>query len=133
MTAPRRGLRFDFEWRITVFTMLMLPLLLGLGFWQLDRAKEKVALEVSWDERQSQPPSSLDELWGLSPDALAYLPVVVTGEFLQGQYYLLDNRIQGGTFGYEVLAVMRLDNSDDLVLVTRREWSYRQCHRWLAA
>lgn len=119
MTAPRRGLRFDFEWRITVFTMLMLPLLLGLGFWQLDRAKEKVALEVSWDERQSQPPSSLDELWGLSPDALAYLPVVVTGEFLQGQYYLLDNRIQGGTFGYEVLAVMRLDNSDDLVLVNR--------------
>jgi len=119
MTATRRGLRFDFEWRITVFTLLMLPLLLGLGFWQLDRAQEKLALEMSWEQRQSQSPLPLAELWGLSPEALAYVPVAIRGEFLQDQYYLLDNRIRDGVFGYEVLAAMRPDNADELVLVNR--------------
>ena len=99
--------------------MLMLPLLLGLGVWQLDRAQEKAALEASWEARQSQPPSPLDPLWGQAPETLAYLPVLLSGVFLRDQYFLLDNRIYGGTFGYEVLGVIRLTNTGELVLVNR--------------
>ena len=99
--------------------MLMLPLLLGLGVWQLDRAQEKAALETSWEARQSQPPSPLDSLWGKAPETLAYLPVILSGVFLKDQYFLLDNRIYGGTFGYEVLGVIRLTNTGELVLVNR--------------
>ena len=119
MSEPGRGIRFDFEWRITLFTMVMLPLLLGLGVWQLDRAQEKAALETSWEARQSQPPSPLDSLWGKAPETLAYLPVLLSGVFLRDQYFLLDNRIYGGTFGYEVLGIMRLANAGGLVLVNR--------------
>jgi cytochrome oxidase assembly protein ShyY1 len=119
MSEPGRGIRFDFEWRITLFTIVMLPLLLGLGVWQLDRAQEKAALETSWEARQSQPPSPLDPLWGQTPETLAYLPVLLSGVFLRDQYFLLDNRIYGGTFGYEVLGIMRLANAGGLVLVNR--------------
>lgn len=119
MSERRRGLSFDFEWRITVFALLMLPLLLGLGFWQLDRAQEKTALEVSWETRQNQSAVSLDALWDQPPETLAYLPVVLSGVFLQDQYFLLDNRIYGGAFGYEVLGIMRLNNAGELVLVNR--------------
>jgi surfeit locus 1 family protein len=119
VSGRRRRLSFDFEWRITVFTLLMLPLLLGLGFWQLERAQEKAGLQASWEARQSQPPLQLDKLWDQSPETLAYLPVLLRGEFLQDQYFLLDNRIYGGSFGYEVLGIMRLDNVDELVLVNR--------------
>jgi len=119
MAKPGRGISFDFEWRITAFTMIMLPLLLGLGVWQLDRAQEKSALETSWEARQSQPPSPLDALWDKPPETLAYLPVVLSGVFLQDKYFLLDNRIYGGVFGYEALGVMRLHNAGELVLVNR--------------
>jgi len=119
MSGRLLGLRFDFEWRITVFTMLMLPLLFGLGIWQLERAKEKTALQASWEARQNQWPQPLDALWDKSPETLAYLPVVLSGVFLQDQYFLLDNRIYGGVFGYEVLGIMRLDSSGELVLVNR--------------
>jgi len=119
MSGRRRSLSFDFEWRITVFTMLMLPLLLGLGFWQLDRAQEKAALEASWEARQNQSALSLDALWERPPETLAYLPVVLSGEYLQEQYFLLDNRIFAGSFGYEVLGIMRLDSTGELVLVNR--------------
>lgn len=47
------------------------------------------------------------------------MPVTLTGTFLAQEYFLLDNRIQGGRFGYEVLALARLDDSDRLVLVNR--------------
>ena len=110
MSGRHRRLRFDFEWRITVFTGLMLPLLLGLGFWQLERAQEKAALEASWEARQNQSALSLDTLWDRPPETLAYLPVVLSGEYLKDQYFLLDNRIFSGSFGYEVLGIMVLVN-----------------------
>ena len=110
MSGRRRSLSFDFEWRITVFTMLLLPLLLGLGFWQLERAQEKAALEASWEARQNQSALSLDTLWDRPPETLAYLPVVLSGEYLKDQYFLLDNRIFSGSFGYEVLGIMVLVN-----------------------
>jgi len=45
--------------------------------------------------------------------------VELSGEFIQDHYFLLDNRIVQGKFGYEVLAVMELADSDRAVLVNR--------------
>ena len=46
MSGKKTGLHFDFEWRITVFTAVMVPLMLSLGFWQLQRADEKASLKI---------------------------------------------------------------------------------------
>ena len=119
MPGAAVGFKFDPEWRITLFTLVLVPVMVGLGFWQLDRADEKAALATRFEQRQAQPPAPLNEIWGNSAEALAYQPVRLRGTFVPGAYFLLDNRIQGGRFGYEVLGVLQLEASADTVLLNR--------------
>ncbi|MFN2327442.1 MAG: SURF1 family protein [Chromatocurvus sp.] len=111
-------LALDFEWRTTVLTLLLLPLLIGLGLWQLDREEEKRDLAAQFAERQAR---AAADLAGLDPDRsdLAYLPVMLRGQFMPGQYLLQDNRIQGGQFGYEVIGLFRLAGGAGYALVNR--------------
>lgn len=118
-TGPGQGLQFYPEWRITLFVVLMVPLMTWLGIWQLQRAEEKAALAASFDQKQASPPTQIDSVWGQSASALAYLPVKLSGRLRQQEYFLLDNRIFGGRFGHEVLAVFELEGSERLVLVNR--------------
>jgi len=113
------GFKYDPEWRITAFVLLLVPLMTSLGFWQLQRADEKAALAGAFAQRQSSPPAPLGELWQKPAQELAYLPVELRGSFREQEYFLLDNRIQGGKFGYEVLAIMDLQAADASVLVNR--------------
>lgn len=113
------GFQFDPEWRITLFTVVMVTLMVGLGLWQLQRAEEKAALAAAFAQRQVQHPALLSELWDKPASTLAYAPVQLTGTFLQGEYFLLDNRISGGRFGYEVLGILRLGDGSGTVLVNR--------------
>ncbi|KZX58146.1 hypothetical protein A3709_01370 [Halioglobus sp. HI00S01] len=110
-------LEFDFEWRITLFTLLLLPLLISLGFWQMDRAQEKAALAQAFAAKQASPPAPLTAIDGQSAQALAYLPVSLEGKY-RNEYFLLDNRMQAGKYGNEVLALFELENGE-LALVNR--------------
>lgn len=119
-----RGLQVDLEWRTTLFTLLFLPLLVGLGFWQLQRAEEKRELAAMFAERQARPPVALEQLWPATGEAvadaeLAYRPVVATGTFDPRRYLLLDNRVHEGRFGYEVIALLHLVDGERTVLVNR--------------
>lgn len=111
-------LTFDLEWRTTALTLLLLPLLVSLGLWQLDREAEKRELAARFAERQARPAT---DLAGLDParDDLAYLPVELRGQFVPGQYLLQDNRIQRGQFGYEVIGLFRLVGDAGYALVNR--------------
>ena len=42
--------RIDANWKVIALVVLLLPLLLKLGFWQLDRADEKVDLIARMNE-----------------------------------------------------------------------------------
>lgn len=115
-----KGLRFDLEWRITALSVTLFPLFIGLGFWQLDRAEEKARLAQSFEQRSQQAPALLDrDLLAADSADLGYLPVAVVGRFLQGRDLLLDNRIQGGRFGYEIVSPLQLASGEGLVLVNR--------------
>jgi cytochrome oxidase assembly protein ShyY1 len=52
-------------------------------------------------------------------ESLAYAPVQLAGHFLPEAYFLLDNQVRGGQFGYEVLGVLQLDGADGVVIVNR--------------
>jgi surfeit locus 1 family protein len=112
MSAGKLEFRFDAEWRITLFTAVLVPLMIGLGFWQLQRAEEKAALAMAFEERQEQPPTPLSALWDKPGESLAYTPVRLSGQFVPDAYFLLDNQMRGGQFGYEVLGVLRLSGTD---------------------
>lgn len=111
-------LKFDFEWRITLFTVLLLPLLISLGFWQLQRADEKELLAAAFEHKQLQPPAPLSGLGNENPEALAYLSVKLSGHYRDDESFLLDNRMQQGKYGNEVLTLFELDNGE-LALVNR--------------
>ena len=102
-----RGLRFEFEWRITAFTVILLPLFIGLGFWQLQRAQEKQALGALFEARQQAQPAALPALADAPAQELAYRPVQLAGQF-DPRYFLLDNRMQGGRYGNEVVQLFHL-------------------------
>lgn len=119
MAATGRRLQFEPEWRITLFVLVMVPLMVGLGFWQIQRAQEKTVLAQAWEQRRQQPPSPLAELQGEPAGALAYRPVEFTGRFLQEEYFLLDNRTRAGRFGQEVLGIVQVSGRPLSVIVNR--------------
>lgn len=101
--------------------LVVLPLvsmLLGLGAWQLDRAGEKASILASYRERSQGPARPI----GPGSDGLEQLRfrhVELSGQFLPGRQFLLDNQIRNGRVGYQVLTPMRVTGRDDLVLVDR--------------
>jgi cytochrome oxidase assembly protein ShyY1 len=114
------ALELDLEWRSTLLVVLLLPLLLALGFWQLEREAEKRRLEERFASRQAQGPVALKpSLAERPPGELAYLPVRLAGRYVPGQYLLLDNRIRDGRFGYEVVSLFALDDGRGHALVNR--------------
>jgi len=119
VASSRPALAFDPEWRITLFALVLVPAMTGLGFWQLQRADEKAALAARFEARRAQAPTGLSTLWQVPVTDLDYLPVELSGDYREHEYFLLDNRVQGGRFGYEVLAILELAGGDGTVLVNR--------------
>src|SRR5207249_96471 len=55
----------------------------------------------------------------IDAEALRYRSVRVRGEYLAGQQLLIDNKVHGGRAGFDVVAPLRIANSDRYVLVDR--------------
>lgn len=97
--------------------MVLLPVLISLGFWQLDRAEQKRQLQAEFDHKQSLGPIPFSQLD--RQQDLRYQPVRMRGKYINGKHLLLDNRIFLGVFGYEVVTPFRLADSQQIVLVNR--------------
>ncbi len=111
----------------SVVTLLLLVLLLGLGFWQLDRAEQKRRLVTQFQGGVSADPIQVDAKLQAAPD-LEYQPATVRGRLDPVHQFLLDNRIHQGVVGYEVLTPLLLPE-DDVVLLVNRGWVPRGMHR----
>ena len=106
----------------TVATLIIVPGLLWLGFWQLDRASQKQALEVHFLTRLQQEPVELD---GTIPDATfqawRYRRVTGSGRYLT-RHFLLDNRTYRGVAGYHVLTPFEIEHGTNLGIIVNRGW-----------
>lgn len=100
----------------TVIAILLLPCLLGLGYWQLQRADQKRALLAEYQLRRSAPPVTLQNL-PAQPEQ--YRRVEVKGRYDNQHNFLLDNRISQGRFGYEVLTPFQPEGGSPTLLVDR--------------
>ncbi|QGG79177.1 SURF1 family protein [Litorivicinus lipolyticus] len=87
--------------RTTLFVMLFLPVFVALGFWQLDRAEQKRAIEREFGAKKDLAPVTLEQAL-VQPDP-NYTRVALRGQLLSHQPVLLDNRLRDGTPGIEVL------------------------------
>jgi surfeit locus 1 family protein len=101
----------------TIITMSLLPLLLSLGFWQLDRAEQKSSLLEQNLQRSNEIPVKR-----LEPDmdinSLIWRKTVLTGRFRHSPVFLLDNQVLKGQTGYLVYSLFDLQNKHT-VLVNR--------------
>ena len=100
--APGAKRQWQFDWRLLLFSGLFLPLLLTLGFWQLDRAGQKQTQLAQWEQQESALSWSEQLKQGLSPGQ----PVSISGQY-ESSTWLLDNRTRDGAPGYEVLTLFR--------------------------
>jgi len=111
-------------WKISVLTIVALPLLIRLGYWQLERAEEKRDLQSQYEQNQAQQTMTSDELFyareNHSLSDLANRRVRFEGRYLSGYNVLLDNQIQDGEVGYHVLSPFLLDR--DRAVWINRGW-----------
>ncbi|EAR61365.1 SURF1 family protein [Neptuniibacter caesariensis] len=101
-----------FKYLLIIALLVLLPLLVGLGFWQLGRAEQKSVMLMNLQQAEVME-------WGqLMQKSVVddYLPVRVSGMFDQQRYFLLDNRTRGGAVGYEVIGILELSNGEAIAI-----------------
>jgi surfeit locus 1 family protein len=103
----------------TLVVLALLPLLLTLGAWQLQRADEKSALLASQEARRQAPAQPIGEL-ERSADP-AFQRVLLRGYFDAEHSLLLDNRTRDGRVGVELLQPF-YDQPSGLWLLLNRGW-----------
>ncbi len=102
---------------MTAFVAVMLPVVVSLGFWQLDRAAEKRGYEQQQLRRLGMLPIAAS--WPLeAPD---FQRVRLRGRFEAGRDYLVDNRVHQGRPGYWV--VSRFVDDEGRRWLVNRGWT----------
>ena len=104
-------------WLPSLCVLLMLPLLVGLGCWQLSRAEEKRTLLASDESRRQAPPMPLEALDLANPPA--FQRIRLQGRFEGAHSLLLDSRVHQGQVGVELLQPFLDQPSGRWVLVNR--------------
>ena len=112
------GRRFRPRLVPTLATLFFLPLLIGLGIWQIHRAQYKWHLKAAFAARVKQTPVALQSVDPTGPGS-RYRPVRVSGRYDAEHELLLDNQFDGDQLGYHVYTVLRLSASNRAILVNR--------------
>ena len=106
------------NFRMLLLTIFLLPLLIWLGLWQLERADEKRQILASYQQLLAQSPLDITLLKNKTlPN---YTPVILQGQFEYQYEWLLDNRVRNGRVGYEVITPFRSNNGH--VILINRGW-----------
>jgi len=105
----------------TLVVLALLPVLIGLGCWQLSRADEKRLLLAAADTQRQQDPISIADLVRQPPRS--YVRVRLQGQLDAEHTVLLDNRTRDGHAGVEVLQPF-YDRAGHQWLLVNRGWVF---------
>ena len=100
---------------------LVFPVLLGLGYWQTERAGAKQEMEEQRAASDIIAPLTLGGQTRLTEED-RYRAAAARGYFVAQQQWLLDNRIYRGQAGYRVFTPFVLDGDDRPRLLINRGW-----------
>lgn len=101
----------------TLLVLAMLPVLVWLGFWQLERGEHKRELLERQQARQQAAPLAPHEIEQLNDPAFAR--VFLQGRFDAEHSFLLDSRTRDGQVGVELLQPFHDELSGRWVMVNR--------------
>jgi surfeit locus 1 family protein len=104
-----------------IATLAGVALGMRLGFWQLDRADQKLALQASREQRAREPVLDAASLARSARAAQAqhYRRVVLRGRWLAERTVFLDNRQMDSRVGFFVVTPLALEREPGAVLVQR--------------
>ena len=114
-------------YRVTAAAVFFSLLGLALGFWQLDRAAQKEALQAAMHAQAGKVPWDNAEVIALAAQGrmqesgVLYHPVRLEGTWLPAHTVYLDNRQMDAKVGFFVLTPLRLEPQGQL-LVVQRGW-----------
>jgi surfeit locus 1 family protein len=113
--------RYEFRPKlyITVLTLIFMSLFILLGMWQLSRAQEKEAIIHTWQQRKTQPASELDWNHVQNPGGQRFRHVRIDGRWVPDRQFLLDNQINEGRPGYQVITPLAVSGRKPWLLVDR--------------
>ncbi len=103
----------------TLAFLFFLPLLLCLGFWQLDRAEQKTDILFTLKQSQSEQALSLEETLQ-DPKAVQYFGIELPpGKFQPDSDILLMHKSYNQQHGYHVLTPFEISPDQPKILVNR--------------
>jgi len=111
-------------WLLTLAAVSAATLTASLGFWQLDRAAQKEAMQARIDMQRRRPALGGEALAALAaaPAGVApelQRPVALRGRWLAQHTVYLDNRQMHGQPGFYVVTPLAVDGTAQTVLVQR--------------
>lgn len=107
-------------WLVLALALLGAALTARLGFWQLDRAAQKLGLQAAIEAEAQRPALGNAELG----DGQLHRRVTLRGTWVSGRTVWLDNRPMDGRVGFFVVTPLLLTGRDEAVLV-QRGWAPR--------
>lgn len=105
----------------TLAALVVIPVMVALGQWQLDRAAGKQRSFDQYLQRRAMPALQLDpanaDSWKFP--VMRYRNIKVRGRYDTGMHLLLDNQIVDGVAGYLVYTPFLFDGTEAYILVNR--------------
>ena len=102
----------------TIVFLLILPVLLRLGFWQLDRAEEKRDLIELFKKQNQSGPLYIKDFIN-KDEKLNYRLAKIDGHYILEKQIFIDNKVYQGKTGVHVMTPFKLKNSQYSILVNR--------------
>jgi surfeit locus 1 family protein len=102
----------------SLVTLFFLALLLSLGFWQLDRAKQKAVLQQRFTTQITAPYREISQV-PLDNPISRYRKVTSQGHYDAKHQILLDNKIYQGRPGYHVFTPLQRIGETTAILINR--------------
>jgi len=106
------------SWQGLLILMICLPLFIKLGLWQYHKAQLGTEIQSSYNRSLEQDALSLPRNFN-NLDAWKYKKVKIKGHYETEYQILLDNQVENNVAGFHVITPLKLDGSNDYVLVNR--------------
>lgn len=115
MNSPEKiPFKLEFNWKISLFTVVLLPVMVGLGFWQLQRADEKNTIQQSLEQQQALPPIDLAQAG--PTENTAFRRVRFFGRPDSQHIWLVENQVYQGKIGFHFLVPVVLEDGRTILV-----------------
>lgn len=102
--------RFRPAWKVSLAALVTLVALVGLGVWQLERAKESMAIRDHYRARSRMAPIDINTS-ALHPATAEFRRADVKGRYRGDFTIYVDNKVLNGIAGYYVLTPLEILNA----------------------